>query len=29
MGNALLTDPAFWGDKGNDLRERFTAWLAQ
>jgi putative spermidine/putrescine transport system substrate-binding protein len=29
MSNALLTDPAFWGDKGNDLRERFTAWLAQ
>ena len=29
MGNALLTDPAFWGDKGADLRERFTAWLAQ
>jgi putative spermidine/putrescine transport system substrate-binding protein len=29
MGNALLTDPSFWGDHGDDLRQRFTAWLAQ
>jgi putative spermidine/putrescine transport system substrate-binding protein len=29
MGNALLVDPAFWGDKGEDLRQRFTAWLAK
>ena len=29
MKNALLTDPVFWGDKGEELRQRFTAWLAQ
>ncbi|MGY4372777.1 putative spermidine/putrescine transport system substrate-binding protein [Bradyrhizobium sp. i1.3.6] len=29
MGNALRTDPAFWADKGDELRQRFTAWLAQ
>jgi putative spermidine/putrescine transport system substrate-binding protein len=29
MTNALLTSPEFWGDKGDDLRQRFTAWLAQ
>jgi putative spermidine/putrescine transport system substrate-binding protein len=29
MKTALLTDPAFWGDKGDDLRQRFTAWLAK
>jgi len=22
-------DPQFWGDKGDELRERFNAWLAQ
>src|SRR4029077_4417307 len=29
MKNALLTDPTFWGDKGEELRQRFTACLAQ
>jgi putative spermidine/putrescine transport system substrate-binding protein len=29
MKDALLTDPIFWGDKGEELRQRFTAWLAQ
>jgi putative spermidine/putrescine transport system substrate-binding protein len=29
MKNALLTDPIFWGDKGDELRQRFNAWLAQ
>jgi putative spermidine/putrescine transport system substrate-binding protein len=29
MTNALLVDPQFWGDKGEELRQRFTAWLAQ
>jgi putative spermidine/putrescine transport system substrate-binding protein len=29
MKNAFLTDPEFWGDHGNDLRQRFTSWLAQ
>lgn len=29
MTNVLVTDPAFWGDKGPELRERFTAWLAK
>ncbi len=29
MKTAFLTDPIFWGDKGEELRQRFTAWLAQ
>jgi putative spermidine/putrescine transport system substrate-binding protein len=29
MKNALIIDPNFWGDKGDELRERFNAWLAQ
>ncbi|WP_335622041.1 extracellular solute-binding protein [Bradyrhizobium icense] len=28
-GNALLIDPAFWAEKGDELRQRFTAWLAK
>lgn len=24
----IEADAAFWADKGNDLRQRFTAWLA-
>ncbi|MER9237123.1 ABC transporter substrate-binding protein [Mesorhizobium sp. M0622] len=27
--NAFQSDPAFWKDKGDDLNQRFTAWLAQ
>nr|WP_027577165.1 hypothetical protein [Bradyrhizobium sp. WSM1743] len=26
---ALNTDFLFWSDKGDDLRQRFTAWLAK
>nr|WP_245322829.1 ABC transporter substrate-binding protein [Bradyrhizobium valentinum] len=29
MRNALLLDAHFWSDKGDDLRQRFTAWLAK
>ena len=29
MKTAVLLDAAFWGDHGDDLRQRFTAWLAQ
>jgi len=29
MGNALLVSPTFWGDKGEELRNRFNTWLAQ
>ena len=29
MKTAFFTDPQFWGDHGDDLRQRFTAWLAQ
>ncbi|MCC8960060.1 ABC transporter substrate-binding protein [Bradyrhizobium sp. Pear77] len=29
MANALKGDPAFWADKGDELRQRFTAWLAK
>ncbi len=29
MKNALMIDPQFWADKGEELRERFNAWLAQ
>lgn len=25
----IAADPAFWADKGNDPRERFTAWFAK
>ena len=28
-GQRPADGPAFWGDHGDDLRERFTAWLAQ
>jgi putative spermidine/putrescine transport system substrate-binding protein len=29
MKTAVLLDAGFWGDHGDDLRQRFTAWLAQ
>jgi putative spermidine/putrescine transport system substrate-binding protein len=29
MGTALIVDPQFWADNGEQLRERFNAWLAQ
>ncbi|MGE0213353.1 MAG: ABC transporter substrate-binding protein [Parvibaculaceae bacterium] len=29
MTTALLPDPQFWADHGEELRERFAAWLAQ
>jgi putative spermidine/putrescine transport system substrate-binding protein len=29
MTTALIVDPQFWGDNGEQLRERFNAWLAQ
>ena len=29
MKTALTTDNEFWADKGEELRERFNAWLAQ
>ncbi len=29
MKNVLTIDPQFWADKGEELRERFAAWLAQ
>jgi putative spermidine/putrescine transport system substrate-binding protein len=29
MKTALVVDPVFWADKGEELRERFNAWLAQ
>ncbi|KRP93128.1 spermidine/putrescine ABC transporter substrate-binding protein [Bradyrhizobium pachyrhizi] len=29
MGNAVQNDAAFWGEKGDELRQRFTAWLAK
>lgn len=29
MTNALLIDAAFWGERGDELRQRFTAWLAK
>jgi putative spermidine/putrescine transport system substrate-binding protein len=29
MGNVLIVDPQFWADNGEELRERFNAWLAQ
>ncbi len=29
MTNYLKVDPQFWADKGEELRERFNAWLAQ
>ncbi|WP_027170214.1 ABC transporter substrate-binding protein [Mesorhizobium sp. WSM3224] len=29
MTNAIKTDTAFWNEKGDDLNQRFTAWLAQ
>ncbi|MCA6120014.1 ABC transporter substrate-binding protein [Bradyrhizobium sp. WSM 1738] len=29
MHNALLIDAHFWSDKGDDLRQRFTAWIAK
>jgi putative spermidine/putrescine transport system substrate-binding protein len=27
--SALVVNPQFWGDRGEELRERFSAWLAQ
>lgn len=29
MSTALIVSPQFWADKGEELRERFNAWLAQ
>jgi putative spermidine/putrescine transport system substrate-binding protein len=29
MKNALSVDPQFWADNGDQLRERFNAWLAK
>ncbi|WP_316399514.1 ABC transporter substrate-binding protein [Bradyrhizobium sp. 33ap4] len=29
MANGLKGNPAFWVEKGDDLRQRFTAWLAK
>ncbi|WP_246207914.1 ABC transporter substrate-binding protein [Bradyrhizobium rifense] len=29
MTHALLIDAAFWGERGDELRQRFTAWLAK
>ncbi|MGY4230153.1 putative spermidine/putrescine transport system substrate-binding protein [Bradyrhizobium sp. USDA 4503] len=29
MRNALLIDNTFWAEKGDELRQRFTAWLAK
>lgn len=29
MTNVLIVDAQFWADKGEELRERFNAWLAQ
>ncbi|WP_413992326.1 polyamine ABC transporter substrate-binding protein [Labrys okinawensis] len=29
MGDAILVDADFWGEMGDQLRTRFTAWLAQ
>jgi putative spermidine/putrescine transport system substrate-binding protein len=29
VGTAFATDYGFWGDAGEDLRKRFTTWLAQ
>jgi putative spermidine/putrescine transport system substrate-binding protein len=29
MTTALIVDPQFWADNGEQLRERFNAWLAQ
>jgi putative spermidine/putrescine transport system substrate-binding protein len=29
LSNALFVDAQFWADKGEELRERFNAWLAQ
>lgn len=29
MSNALLVSTGFWADKGDELRQRFTAWLAK
>ncbi len=29
MKTALIVDPQFWADKGEELRERFNAWLAK
>ena len=29
LKTAFYPDPQFWGDKGDELRERFNAWLAQ
>ncbi|KRP92858.1 spermidine/putrescine ABC transporter substrate-binding protein [Bradyrhizobium pachyrhizi] len=29
MGNVLQRDATFWGEKGDELRQRFTAWLAK
>ena len=29
MTGAMTLDNAFWGDKGDEIRKRFTTWLAQ
>ena len=29
MTGAITLDNAFWADKGDEIRKRFTTWLAQ
>ncbi|HSI39916.1 MAG TPA: ABC transporter substrate-binding protein [Xanthobacteraceae bacterium] len=29
LTNAVVNDPVFWGDNGEELRKRFNTWLAQ
>ena len=29
LKTVFYPNPEFWGDKGDELRERFNAWLAQ
>jgi putative spermidine/putrescine transport system substrate-binding protein len=29
MKTALIVDPIFWGERGEELREKFNAWLAK
>lgn len=29
LATALILDPDFWNDKGDELNQRFTAWLAK
>jgi len=29
IGNAVMVDASFWSERGDELRQRFTAWLAK